>query len=185
MSSPSQRRRGVVTGAGSGIGKAVVSRMRREGVEVLAVDINREGLGRFEEKGCETLVADITDPEARAKVADWAEGANYLVNSAGVILIKPIFELTLDDWRRVQAVNAEAGRSLCQKIGPRLTPGGAIVNLSRRVRPSSRRRSKSLPTRRPRLRSFPSLAPSPTPSRLAASRAQRRPAGDCRYADAG
>jgi NAD(P)-dependent dehydrogenase (short-subunit alcohol dehydrogenase family) len=129
MSPPSQRRRGVVTGAGSGIGKAVVSRMRREGVEVLAVDINREGLGRFEE-GCETFEADITDPEARAKVADWAEGANYLVNSAGVILIKPIFELTLDDWRRVQAVNAEATFFLCQKIGPRLTPGGAIVNLS-------------------------------------------------------
>jgi NAD(P)-dependent dehydrogenase (short-subunit alcohol dehydrogenase family) len=130
MTPPSQRRRGVVTGAGSGIGKAVVSRLRREGVEVLAVDINREGLGRFEEEGCETLEADITDPEPRAKVADWAEGAHYLVNSAGVILIKPIFELTLDDWRRVQAVNAEATFFLCQKIGPRLTPGGAIVNLS-------------------------------------------------------
>ena len=97
---------------------------------MLAVDIDCEGLGRFKEKGCETLVADITDPEARAKVADWAEGANYLVNSAGVILIKPIFELTLDDWRRVQAVNAEATFFLCQKVGPRLTPGGAIVNLS-------------------------------------------------------
>jgi NAD(P)-dependent dehydrogenase (short-subunit alcohol dehydrogenase family) len=120
----------VVTGAGSGIGKAVVSRMQREGVEVLAVDINREGLGDLEKAGCETLEADITDPQARAKLADWAEGANYLVNSAGVIVIKPIFELTVEDWRRVQGVNAEATFFLCQKIGPRLTPGGAIVNLS-------------------------------------------------------
>ena len=40
MSTPSERRRGVVTGAGSGIGKAVVRRMRRENVDVLAVDIN-------------------------------------------------------------------------------------------------------------------------------------------------
>ena len=79
---------------------------------------------------CEILEADITDPEARAKVSDWAEGANYLVNSAGVILIKPIFELTIEDWRRVQAINAEATFFLCQKVGPRLTPGGAIVNLS-------------------------------------------------------
>ena len=69
-------------------------------------------------------------PQARAKLADWADGANYLVNSAGVILIKPIFELTVEDWRRVQDVNAEATFFLCQKIGPRLAPGGAIVNLS-------------------------------------------------------
>ena len=79
---------------------------------------------------CETLVADITDPEVRAEIADWAEGADYLVNSAGVIVIKPIFELTVEDWRRVQTVNAEATFFLCQKVGPRLAPGGAIVNLS-------------------------------------------------------
>jgi NAD(P)-dependent dehydrogenase (short-subunit alcohol dehydrogenase family) len=102
----------------------------REGVEVLAVDINPGGLDLLENAGCETLVADITDPAVRDKLADWAEHANYLVNSAGVILIKPIFELTVEDWRRVQAVNAEATFFLCQNIGPRLSPGGAIVNLS-------------------------------------------------------
>jgi NAD(P)-dependent dehydrogenase (short-subunit alcohol dehydrogenase family) len=127
MSPQSERRRG---GAASGIGKAVVGRMRREGVKVLAVDTNRDGLSSFEVDGCETLAADITDPAVHAKLADWAEGANYLVNSAGVILIKPIFELTVEDWRRVQAVNAEATFFLCQKIGRRLSPGGAIVNLS-------------------------------------------------------
>ncbi len=68
MSPPSQRRRGVVTGAASGIGKAVVRRMRGEGVEVLAVDINRDGLSCFEKEGCETLAADITDPAVRAKL---------------------------------------------------------------------------------------------------------------------
>lgn len=130
MRSQLRRRRGVVTGAGSGIGKAVVSRMRREGVEVLAVDVNRDGLGSLRDAGCETLEADVTDPQARAKLADWADGASYLVNSAGVIVIKPIFDLTIEDWRRVQNVNAEASFFLCQKIGPRLAPGGAIVNLS-------------------------------------------------------
>ena len=52
------------------------------------------------------------------------------MNSAGVILIKPIFNVTVEDWRRVQAINAEATFFLCQQIGPRLRPGGAIVNLS-------------------------------------------------------
>jgi len=130
MGAPSERRRGVVTGAGSGIGKAVVRRLLSEGVEVLAVDINRGSLIDLESAGCETLAADITDPAVRVTVADWADGANYLVNSAGVIVIKPIFELTVEDWRRVQAVNAEATFFLCQQVGPRLIPGGAIVNLS-------------------------------------------------------
>jgi NAD(P)-dependent dehydrogenase (short-subunit alcohol dehydrogenase family) len=119
-----------VTGAGGGIGKAVVHRLLREGVGVLAVDVHKGGLNDLRDDGCESLVGDITKPEVRARIADWAEDADYLVNAAGVILIKPIFDLTVDDWRRVQTINAEATFFLCQKIGPRLSPGGAIVNLS-------------------------------------------------------
>ncbi len=130
MNSPSQRRRGIVTGAGSGIGKAVVLRMLSEGVEALAVDIDAGKLSQLENAGCETLVADITDPKVRVRLAEWADGANFLVNSAGVIMIKPIFDVTVDDWRRLQTINAEATFFLCQQIGPRLRPGGAIVNLS-------------------------------------------------------
>jgi NAD(P)-dependent dehydrogenase (short-subunit alcohol dehydrogenase family) len=130
MSAPSERRRGVVTGAGSGIGKAVVRRLHREAVDVLAVDIDADGMAELQGARCETLVGDITDAAVRAKIADWSEGGDFLVNSAGVIVIKPIFEVTVDDWRRVQMVNAEATFFLCQKIGPRLKPGGAIVNLS-------------------------------------------------------
>ena len=130
MSAPSERPRGVVTGAGGGIGKAVVHRLLREGARVLAVDAKAEGIAELDSADCETLVADVTDPAVRAKIADWADGANYLVNSAGVIVIKPIFDLTVEDWRRAQTVNAEATFFLCQKVGPRLAPGGAIVNLS-------------------------------------------------------
>jgi NAD(P)-dependent dehydrogenase (short-subunit alcohol dehydrogenase family) len=130
MAAPSQRPRGVVTGAGGGIGKAVVRRLLREGARVLAVDAKAEGLADIAGPDCETLVADVTLPAVRDEIADWADGARYLVNSAGVIVIKPIFELTVEDWRRAQTVNAEATFFLCQKVGPRLAPGGAIVNLS-------------------------------------------------------
>jgi NAD(P)-dependent dehydrogenase (short-subunit alcohol dehydrogenase family) len=130
MVAASEQARGVVTGAGGGIGKAVVRRLLRDGARVLAVDLKAEGLADIAGKACETLVGDITDPTIRAKIGDWADGARYLVNAAGVIVIKPIFELTVEDWRRAQTVNAEATFFLCQKVGPRLAPGGAIVNLS-------------------------------------------------------
>jgi len=127
---PPSPRRGVVTGAASGIGKATVRRLAREGVRVLAVDVNSAGLADLKCDSVETLAVDITDPEHRETIGSWADGAHYLVNSAGVILIKPILEITVEDWRRVQTINAEATFFLCQKIGPRLAAGGAIVNLS-------------------------------------------------------
>ncbi|MBV8103620.1 MAG: SDR family oxidoreductase [Hyphomicrobiales bacterium] len=129
MASPSQRR-GVVTGAASGIGKATALRLAREGARVLAVDVNGGGLAELEGEAIETLAADVTDSKHRQTIADWADGAHYLVNSAGVVMVKPIFEITVEDWRRVQTINAEATFFLCQAIGPRLAAGGAIVNLS-------------------------------------------------------
>ena len=62
MSAPSERPRGVVTGAGGGIGKAVVHRLLREGARVLAVDAKAEGIAELDSADCETLVADVTDP---------------------------------------------------------------------------------------------------------------------------
>lgn len=130
MSSPARTRRGIVTGAGSGIGKAVVSRMLKEGVEVLAVDIDAERLAGLPKDNCRTMRADLSDAAARDEIAAAAEGADYLVNSHGIIKIKSIFEITVDDWRDVQRINAESVFFMCQKVGPRLRPGGAIVNLS-------------------------------------------------------
>ena len=125
-----KKRRGIVTGAASGIGRAVTQRMLRENVSVLAVDIDEARLKERAAAGCQILVADLGDPAARDRLADQADGFNYLVNAAGIILLKSIFEVTVDDWRRIQTVNTESIFFLCQKIGPRLQPGGAIVNLS-------------------------------------------------------
>ena len=130
MASPARHRRGVVTGAGSGIGKAVALRLLGQDVEVLAVDIDETRLAAAKEAGCRTMAADLAEPADRARLAEIAGGYDYLVNSHGIILIKPVLEVTLEDWRRIQTVNAESVFFLCQQIGPRLQPGGAIVNLS-------------------------------------------------------
>jgi len=128
--SASGGQRGIVTGAASGIGKAAALRMAAEGVAVIAVDRDAAGLAALAEAGCDTLVADLSDPHERDKVAEHGTDADFLVNAAGIILLKPIMDITVEDWRRVQTVNAEAVFSLCQKLGPRMRPGGAIVNLS-------------------------------------------------------
>ena len=119
--------RAVVTGAASGMGEATARRLASEGVEVLAVDVNEAGMVDHD---CETMVADLGEPAERARVAERADGCDYLVNAAAIIQFKPIFEFTVDDWRDIFRINAESIFFLCQQIGPRMREGGAIVNLS-------------------------------------------------------
>jgi NAD(P)-dependent dehydrogenase (short-subunit alcohol dehydrogenase family) len=125
-----ESKRAVVTGAASGIGQAVAHRLLREGMAVVAVDIDEAGLEPVRAAGAEALVADLGTEEGCARVVDAGAGGDYLVNAAGIIRLKPIFEVTRQDWRDQLRVNAESIFFLCQQLGPRLRAGGAIVNLS-------------------------------------------------------
>jgi NAD(P)-dependent dehydrogenase (short-subunit alcohol dehydrogenase family) len=131
MARVQEARRAIVTGAASGIGRAAAERLLSEGVDVLAIDIKPGPLADLAAAGCRTLVADLADPATRERIAE-EHGADlsYMVNAAGILLIKPITEITVEEWRRVQTVNAESIFFLCQLVGPRMRAGGAIVNLS-------------------------------------------------------
>ena len=126
----SSERRAVVTGAASGIGRAVTERLLREGIGVLAADVDERRLKSVAALGCDVFVADLADDAQRAELAAAAQGFDYLVNAAGILFVKSIFEVTVQDWRKIQTVNAESVFFLCQQIGSRLNPGGAVVNLS-------------------------------------------------------
>ena len=123
-------RRALVTGAASGIGEAVARRLLRDGAEVVAVDIDAAGLAGVEAEGARALVVDLGTAEGRARVIEAADDFDFLVNAAAIIRLVPIFETTPKDWHDIFSVNAEAVFFLCQQIGPKLRPGGAIVNLS-------------------------------------------------------
>ena len=123
-------RRAIVTGAARGIGLATAQRLLKEGLSVLAIDVNQDGLSQIRDQGADVMLADLGDPEQRSRLVDAGQGIDYLVNCAGIIRIKPIFEVTVQDWREVMTVNAESIFFLCQGIGPHMQPGGAIVNLS-------------------------------------------------------
>ena len=120
----------LVTGAASGIGNATALRLQREGYDVLAVDRDPAGLGPLEESGMRVLAADLSDDEGRAAVIEAGRGVDALVNSAGIIRLKPILELTVSDLRDIYAVNVEALWDLTSGIGRTMPSGSAIVNLS-------------------------------------------------------
>jgi NAD(P)-dependent dehydrogenase (short-subunit alcohol dehydrogenase family) len=125
-----QSRKAVVTGGASGIGRATVERLLREDVAVVAVDLDEEGLEPIRAAGAATLVADVGESSGRDRVVAAGDGIDYLVNAAGIIRLKPIFEFTVDDWHDTLRINAESIFFLCQQLGPRMRGGGAIVNLS-------------------------------------------------------
>jgi NAD(P)-dependent dehydrogenase (short-subunit alcohol dehydrogenase family) len=123
-------RRAVVTGAASGIGQAVALRLRREGIHVIAADLNEAGLEPVVVAGAEPFVGNLATEADRDRLVALAEGANHLVNAAGIIRLKPILEFTVQDIRDIYAINVEATWDLTSRIGRAMPSGGSIVNLS-------------------------------------------------------
>ena len=104
----------IVTGAGSGIGRAVALAMAREGYRVVLAGRRRETLERTasETPGSQTLVvpADVTDPQAVARLFDETVASfgrlDVLFNNAGVSApAVPLEDLTPDQWRSVVDIN--------------------------------------------------------------------------------
>lgn len=123
-------KRAIVTGAASGIGEAVARRLLREGVSVVAADINADGLAAVVAQGATAFVGDLASEADRDRLVELGAGVDYLVNAAGIIRLKPILEFTVADIRDIYAINVEATWDLVSRIGRTIPSGGAIVNLS-------------------------------------------------------
>ena len=130
----------VVTGAGSGIGRAVACALANEGYSVVLAGRRREALETTAEAaGGETLVVptDVTDPAAVSALFGEVERElgrlDLLFNNAGVgAPAVPLEELTVEQWRSVVDTNL-TGMFLCTQGAFRImkgqTPrGGRIIN---------------------------------------------------------
>ena len=105
----------LVTGASSGIGEATVRRLAAAGAAVALVARRGERLQRLatglEDGGCRaiTIEADLTEPgEAERAVASAAADLgriDALVNNAGVMLLGPIAEAPVEEWRQMVELN--------------------------------------------------------------------------------
>jgi NAD(P)-dependent dehydrogenase (short-subunit alcohol dehydrogenase family) len=120
----------VVTGAGSGIGLATGKRLLREGYTVLGVDRNDVGLERAGAAGMQPLKADLASVDDRDRVVAASTGSQFLVNAAGIIVLKPILDVTMEDLENVYRVNVQAVWDLTARIGGAMSANGAVVNLS-------------------------------------------------------
>jgi 3-oxoacyl-[acyl-carrier protein] reductase len=130
-------RKALVTGAASGIGHAVVQKLLKEGVEVVATDIHPVG---------DVVVADLTDADDIERLAAKAGAPDFLINVAGGPVAPTrantlpdlrLKSLTLEEvseteWSQVLAANLTTAFLVCREFAPRMKARkfGRIVNFA-------------------------------------------------------
>lgn len=125
----------IVTGAGTGLGRAMALKLAGAGIPVIGVGRRVEPLDSLEDEAegqITTLSADVGLPEGRQAIADAVGGGRvrFLVHNAGVLEpVGPLSEVSLKDWRYSQAINVEAPLFLTQQLLPVLR-GGRVLHIS-------------------------------------------------------
>jgi 2-hydroxycyclohexanecarboxyl-CoA dehydrogenase len=122
-------RTAVVTGGGSGIGRAIAQRLDADGYRVATLDLNPSGSDL-------DFKADVTDraqvDDALAAVRAQLGPVSILVNAAGVESYKRFLNLTFEAWTKVLDVNLNGVFHCCQAALPDMVEAGwgRIVNIS-------------------------------------------------------
>ncbi|MFK0083210.1 SDR family NAD(P)-dependent oxidoreductase [Glutamicibacter sp. NPDC090743] len=128
----------VVTGAGSGIGKATALRVAKEGGKVIAADISRERLDELVAENPDldfaVVAGDITDQVVVDQVVAAGEGRiDALANVAGIMdKFEPIHEIEDSTWERVMNVNVNSVLKLTRSVVPLMLEAGQgnVVNVA-------------------------------------------------------
>jgi 2-hydroxycyclohexanecarboxyl-CoA dehydrogenase len=119
----------VVTGGGSGIGRAIANRLRADGLNVATLDLNS-----FDDEFA--YVADVTDrgqvDEALTAIRAKLGPVSILVNAAGLDSFKKFTDVTFERWQKVIDVNLNGVFHCIQAVLPEMIEAGwgRIVNIS-------------------------------------------------------
>ena len=137
-----QGRVGAVTGAGSGIGRAVAAELARRGADVALSDVDEDGLAATAavvEAAGARVSAHRVDVADRLAVEDWADkvvaehgGVNVIVNNAGVALGANVETMSYDDMEWLMGINFWGVVHGTKAFLPHLRAAdeGHIVNIS-------------------------------------------------------
>jgi NAD(P)-dependent dehydrogenase (short-subunit alcohol dehydrogenase family) len=141
ISTELHRKRAIVTGGGSGIGRAICLSLAEAGANVAILDIDFNAASHVASQirtlSAEALPvrASVSDPEAIAKAfteidGQWG-GVDILINNAGVSANKPSLDLAQRDWLRVIDINLNGVFYCCQEAGRRMVDQGfgSVVNI--------------------------------------------------------
>jgi NAD(P)-dependent dehydrogenase (short-subunit alcohol dehydrogenase family) len=129
----------IITGAGSGIGRATALRFVEEGARLVLADIREEYLRELEaELGPEHayVAGDVSREEVAERLAATARERfgriDVLVNNVGDLFIAEITETSVEDWDRLMATNLRSMFLCCKHVLPTMVEqgSGSIVNLS-------------------------------------------------------
>jgi len=129
----------LVTGGGSGIGKAICVRLASEGGKIAVVDVNpdhgNETVKELTGSGRDAIFAqcDVSQEQqvkdaVEAVIAKWGE-LDVLVNDAAMMTFQNVVDLPVSDWDKVIAVNLRSIFMFCHYGLPHMKRG-AIVNIS-------------------------------------------------------
>ena len=142
MSFDHSGRAALVTGAGSGIGRATAKLLAAEGAMLAVVDVRLEAaeetVAQIADAGgtAAAFRVDVRDrgqiETARNGVVDAFGAIHYLVNNAGLVRMSPLDELSEEEWDLVLDTNLKGMYLVTQAVAPVIAAagGGAIVNLS-------------------------------------------------------
>ncbi len=130
----------LITGAGSGMGRATARLFAQEGAQLVLNDVDQEGLekvlaevGREKSRG---VIGSVAQEETAHRLAQEAINAfgrvDILVNNAGVHLARDITEMTVEEWDRLMDINLKSMFLCCKHAIPHMLrqKKGAIVNLA-------------------------------------------------------
>ncbi len=132
----------LITGAASGIGRGCAKRLTEEGAHVVITDIQdemgKEAIAEIEAAGgsAEYLHHDVTSEDEWIGVVDAIANKHgklhILVNNAGIGVAASIFEMSLADWQRQQAINLDGVFLGVKHAIPLINQsgGGSVINIS-------------------------------------------------------